>query len=107
MLSNRETQMRRKQIWKQLPSSLALAVTFVLGTALWHGAFAGPSQKQQPLMLKEQGSFSVGEGLSALRERLIPPYQALAPRIPDSAFALISFTRSTRSLRMPELCRLS
>ena len=40
--------MNRKQIWKRLPSSLALAVTFVLGTALWHGAFAGPSQKPQP-----------------------------------------------------------
>ena len=52
--------MNRKQIWKRLPSSLALAVTFVLGTALWHGAFAGPSQKPQPLVLKEQGSFSVG-----------------------------------------------
>ena len=52
--------MIRKRIWKRLPSNLVLALSLVLGTAVWHGALAGPSQKQQPLVLKEQGSFSVG-----------------------------------------------
>src|SRR4026207_182690 len=99
--------MNRKQIWKRLPSSLALAVTFVLGTALWHGAFAGPSQQPQPLMLKEQGSFSVGGRVVCAPGTFDPTIPGAGSQNTDRAFALISFYRRTRALRKPELCPLA